>query len=166
MESRTITTFDAYDREADSLAARYESRAFEEIHSDVLDVLLGIPLSGRCLRWADVTTCDAEARPATCGMDLLLRVTTGAETEPTSPESTIGGKHPSPGIYCLHLHKRIRRGDDERIGRPDLRQSLVTVLRQPRFQVPFGLRFSIAGKPQKVLPGTRRVAVLGLKLDK
>ncbi len=39
MANKTTTTFDAYDREADSLAARYESKAFEEIHSDVLDLL-------------------------------------------------------------------------------------------------------------------------------
>jgi len=39
MESKTTATFDAYDREADSLAARYESKTFEEVHGDVLDLV-------------------------------------------------------------------------------------------------------------------------------
>jgi len=39
MESKTTTTFDAYDRDTDSMAIRYESRTFEEIHGDVLDLL-------------------------------------------------------------------------------------------------------------------------------
>lgn len=39
MGNKTIATFDAYDLEAESLAARYESRPFEDIHRDVLDLL-------------------------------------------------------------------------------------------------------------------------------
>ncbi len=39
MANETTTTFDTYNREADSLASRYESSPFEEIHSDVLDLL-------------------------------------------------------------------------------------------------------------------------------
>jgi len=39
METKSTATFDAYNREANSLSARYESRPFEEIHSDVLDLL-------------------------------------------------------------------------------------------------------------------------------
>jgi SAM-dependent methyltransferase len=36
---KTPKTAEAYDRDAESLAARYESRTFEEIHGDVLDLV-------------------------------------------------------------------------------------------------------------------------------
>jgi len=39
MANEIAATLDAYNREADSLSARYESRSFEEIHSDALDLL-------------------------------------------------------------------------------------------------------------------------------
>ena len=39
MGTETTSTFNAYDREAESLVARYESKVFEEIHTDVLDLV-------------------------------------------------------------------------------------------------------------------------------
>ncbi len=43
MGTSTTATFEAYNREASSLAARYESRSFEEVHSDILDLVPDAP---------------------------------------------------------------------------------------------------------------------------
>jgi SAM-dependent methyltransferase len=59
MGTKITTTSDIYDREAESLAASYESKAFEEVHSDVLDLVpesVGLVLdigagSGRDAAW-------------------------------------------------------------------------------------------------------------------
>ena len=39
MVTENTLTFDIYDRDAESLAARYESKTFEQVHEDVLDLV-------------------------------------------------------------------------------------------------------------------------------
>ncbi len=38
MGKESTKTADVYDRDAEPLAARYESKTFEEVHADVLDL--------------------------------------------------------------------------------------------------------------------------------
>lgn len=92
MTDKHPTSTDAYNREAETLIARYESQPFEAIHGDILDLLPGTP--GQVLDIGAGSGRDA-AWFASRGHQVMA-------VEPATRLRKLGAlAHPDPGIVWL-----------------------------------------------------------------